>query len=137
MQLAYTILYVADVPKTLGHYEAAYGCSQRFLHESRLYGELETGGTVLGFAAHEMAEMNDIAMRPSDPKDITGPVNLTFTTEDVRAAYDHALANGATPVMPPAVKPWGQTASYMRDINGHLIEIATPLLERHGAKEDV
>lgn len=131
MQLAYVILYVSDVPKTLKHYESAYGCTQRFLHESRLYGELETGETVLAFAAHEMAEMNDIAMRPSDPKDITGPVNLTFTTDDVPAAYERALASGAAPAMPPTDKPWGQTSSYVRDINGHLIEITTALLERH------
>ena len=135
MQLAYTILYVSDVPKTLAHYEAAFGCTQRFLHESSLYGELETGETVLGFAAHQMAEANHVAMRVSDPKDVTGPVNITFTTDDVDAAYKHALGNGATPAMPPVTKPWGQVSSYVRDINGHLIEIATPLLKRHGATE--
>ena len=136
MQLAYTILYVADVPKTLAHYEAAFGCAQRLLHESRLYGELETGETVLGFAAHEMAEMNDVAMRAADPKDVTGPVNLTFATDDVQAAYDQALAHGATAAMPPKTKPWGQVCCYVRDRDGHLIEIATPLLKRHGGEGD-
>lgn len=134
MQLAYTILYVADVPETLAHYEAAFGCKQRFLHESRLYGELETGDTVLSFAAHEMAELNDIAMRAADPKDITGPVNLTFATDDVAQAYAIALANGATAAMPPTTKPWGQVSAYVRDHDGHLIEIATPLLKRHGGE---
>lgn len=136
MQLAYTILYVADVPASLHHYQDAYGCVQRFLHDSRLYGELETGATVLGFAAYEIAEMNDIAMRPTDPKGPTGAVNLTFAADDVDAAYANALENGATPAMPPATKPWGQRSSYVRDPDGHLIEIATPLLKRHGATED-
>lgn len=136
MRLAYTILYVADVPETLDHYEAAFGCARRFLHESRLYGELETGDTVLAFAAHEMAERNDIAMRPSDPKDVTGPLNLTFTTDDVQKAYEQAIAHGATAAMSPVTKPWGQVAAYVRDRDGHLIEIATPLLKRHGGEGD-
>lgn len=131
MKLGYIILYVADVPATVAHYEAAFGCKQRFLHESKLYGEVETGDTVLGFAAHEMAEMNDVAMRPSDPGQPTGPVNVTFVTGDVAGAYDRAVANGATAVMPPAEKPWGQVSSYVRDLDGHLVEIASPILERH------
>lgn len=133
MQFAYTILYVADVPKTLAHYAAAFGCEVRFSHESNLYGELETGGTVLAFAAHEMAEMNDVAMRAADPGAATGPVNVTFATGDVQAAYDRAVANGAAPVAPPKEKPWGQVSSYVRDRDGHLVEIASPILERHGA----
>ncbi|MEM8971030.1 MAG: VOC family protein [Pseudomonadota bacterium] len=136
MQLAYTILYVANVPETLAHYEAAFGCVTRFLHESRLYGELETGETVLAFAAHEMAEMNDIAMHPADPKDVTGPMNLTFATYDVQKAYERALVHGATATMPPVTTPWGQVAAYVRDRDGHLIEIATPLLKRHGGEGD-
>lgn len=136
MQLAYTILYVADVPTSLAHYEAAYGCKQRFLHESRLYGELETGETVLGFAAYQMAEMNGVAMRAPDAEDVTGPLNLTFVADDVQAAYEHAIANGSTAAMPPTTKPWGQVCSYVRDIDGHLVEIATPLLSRHGGAGD-
>ncbi|MEM1388191.1 MAG: VOC family protein [Pseudomonadota bacterium] len=134
MQFAYTILYVSDVPNSLKHYEAAYGCAERFLHESKMYGELETGPTVLAFAALEMAEMNDVAMRVADPKQPTGPVNLTFATNDVGTAYSNALENGATAVVPPTTKPWGQVACYVRDIDGHLVEIATPLLRRHGGE---
>lgn len=91
---------------------------------------------MLGFAAHEMAEMNDVAMRAADPRDVTGPVSLTFVTGDVQAAYDHALAHGATASTPPATKPWGQVSAYVRDRDGHLIEIATPLLKRHGGEGD-
>ena len=49
MQLGYTILYVPDVPATLKFYEAAFGLTTRFLHESGDYGELETGSTALAF----------------------------------------------------------------------------------------
>ena len=136
MQFAYTILYVGDVPAALTHYESAFGCAVRFIHESGLYGELETGGTVLAFAAYELAEMNDVAMRASDLGAPTGPVNITFASDDVPAAYERATANGARPVAPPKEKPWGQMSSYVRDLDGHLVEIASPILERHGASEE-
>ena len=130
MRFAYTVLYVADVPATLEHYKAAFDMPTQFLHESKLYGEVQSGETVLAFASYEMAEMNDVAMRPSDAKAPTGPVNITFATDDVEAAFARATQNGATGVMPPVTKPWGQTASYVRDLNGHLVEIATPLEPR-------
>lgn len=136
MQLAYTILYVSDVYKSLKHYEAAYGCTERLLHESKMYGELETGSTILAFAAFEMAEVNNVAMRAPDPKQPTGAVNLTFATGDVETAYSKAIDNGATAVVPPTTKPWGQVACYVRDIDGHLVEIATPLLKRHGGQSE-
>ena len=47
MQLGYTILYVPNVPATLKFYEAAFGLTTRFLHESGNYGELETGSTAV------------------------------------------------------------------------------------------
>ena len=131
MKLGYTILYVTDVPASLAHYKAAFGCETLFVHESNMYGELETGDTVLAFAANDMAELNNVAMRTSDPRDMTGPVNITFVTDDVQPAYDNAVANGAAAVMPPTAKPWGQVSSYVRDIDGHLVEIAQPLHDRH------
>ncbi len=131
MKFGYTILYVTDVSATLNQYVSAFGFKKRMLHESGLYGELETGDTVLGFAAHEMAEMNDIAMRPADPKDLTCPVNITFVTPDVQVRYDQAIANGATAVMQPKEKPWGQVCCYVRDRDGHLIEIASPIIDQY------
>ena len=127
MKFGYTVFYVEDVPKTLDHYQVAFGCELRFLHDGKMYGELETGATVLAFAANEMAEMNDIAIRESDPKDVAASVNITFVTEDVQSAYDHAVKNGAAAVMPPTTKPWGQISSYVRDRDGHLVEIASPV----------
>ena len=38
MQLGYTILYVQDVKATLAFYEAAFGLTTRFLHDSGDYG---------------------------------------------------------------------------------------------------
>ena len=127
MKLGYTIIYVADVPKTVAFYETAFGLTQRFIHESDLYAEMETGGTVLSFAGNEAAEMSGLAIIPNDP---TGPAagwEICFVTDDVSAAYEHAVANGCSPVSGPSDKPWGQTVSFVRDLNGCIVEIASPI----------
>ena len=50
MKLGYTSIYVADVLATIDFYERAFGLKRRFVHESNLYAELNTGETVLAFA---------------------------------------------------------------------------------------
>ena len=64
--------------------------------------------------------------------DINNPpfgIELSFITDDVPAAFDRAVASGAIPVREPAKKPWGQTVSYVRSIDGTVIEIATQVGE--------
>ena len=69
MRLGYVILYVPDVPATLAFYERAFGLARRFLDEKGVYGELETGGTALAFAAETLAESHGFAIRPNRPVD--------------------------------------------------------------------
>jgi len=69
MKLGYTIIYVADVVATVAFYEKAFGLARRFVHESNLYAEMETGSTTLGFAGEAMAEMNGVSIRPNRPGD--------------------------------------------------------------------
>ncbi|HEV7516808.1 MAG TPA: lyase, partial [Thermoanaerobaculia bacterium] len=40
--------------------------------------------------------------------------------------YARAVEAGAAPVSQPATKPWGQDVAYVRDLDGVLIEIASP-----------
>ncbi|WP_348646925.1 VOC family protein [Ensifer sp. ENS02] len=63
VRFGYTILYVPDVPATVSFYEAAFGLKRRFVHESSLYAEMETGVTALAFASETMAELNGLAVR--------------------------------------------------------------------------
>ena len=53
MKLGYIIIYVSDVPKTVTFYETAFNLKRRFIHESHLYAEMETGSTALAFAGTE------------------------------------------------------------------------------------
>ncbi len=54
-------------------------------------------------------------------------IELGLTTPDVEAAFAHAVAAGATAVKAPTTKPWGQVVSYVRDPDGVLVEICSPM----------
>lgn len=130
MQLGYTILYVEDVMTTIEFYEAAFGISRKFIHESKLYAEMETGDTVLAFAANQMAEMNDIAIRPNALAEIAAGFEIAFVTDQPEEKYKIAIEAGALPVKVPTTKPWGQVVAYVRDLNGCLVEIASPVASK-------
>jgi len=125
MKFAYTLIYVPDVEMTLNFYVKTFGCTIRFIHESKCYGELATEGVVLAFANEAFVtsglgtfETNDIQKNPAG-------FEIAFTTENVQQAYEHAINAGALPLQPPTEKPWGQVVSYVRDINGVIVEICS------------
>ena len=126
MRFGYTILYVRDVAASLDFYERAFGQRRGLFHESGQYAELDTGDTTLAFASHELAAANlPQAFRP--PAAAETPFEVCFVTEDVPAAYRRAMDAGAPPVSEPQRKPWGQEVAYVRDPDGTLIELATPV----------
>ncbi len=120
MRLGYAILYVRDVAAALDFYERAFGLERRFVAEDATYGELETGDTTLSFAAHSMAPV------PVEPTR-SGPFEIALVTEEVDAAFARAVEAGAEAVLEPTDKPWGQRVAYVRDPDGVLVELCTPV----------
>jgi lactoylglutathione lyase len=128
VRFGFTILYVEDVPRSLDFYERALGLERRFLHESGDYGELETGATALAFATHELAASNLPAVyHGTTANGGRPPFEVCFVTEDVMGAYGRAVEAGADAVTEPTTKPWGQEVAYVRDPDGNLIELASPV----------
>jgi uncharacterized glyoxalase superfamily protein PhnB len=126
----YTIIYVSSVEETLDFYSRAFGFETRMILDSKEWGELETGSTTLAFATHEMGRINlDDKYQKADINELPFGIELSFITDDVRAAFDKAVAAGAIPIREPAETPWGQTVSYVRSIDGTVIEIATQVGE--------
>jgi catechol 2,3-dioxygenase-like lactoylglutathione lyase family enzyme len=127
VSFGYTIYYVPDVAKTLNFFEITFGMTRRLLTEEGDYGELATGDTVLAFASHELGHANlpkgYVAASTSDKP--LG-VEIALVTDDVHAAHNAALAQGATELAEPVSKPWGQVVSYVRSPEGILLELCTP-----------
>lgn len=127
MKFGYTILYVPDVAETLTFYERAFGFTRKMLHENQ-YGELDTGGTTLAFSATVFVKtLMPVAFAEAAPAGSAPPFEVGFVTDAVEEAYATAVAAGAIAVKAPERKPWGQTVGYVRDLNGFLIELCSPV----------
>lgn len=127
MKLGFVMLYVKDVPASIAFYEEAFGLKRRFVHEAGLYAEMDTGATTLSFAANGLAKSNlPVEFRENTLSEPPAGFDVAFTTADVQAAYDRALAAGALALAPPKSKPWGQTVAFVRDKDGIIVEICSP-----------
>jgi len=126
MKFGYTILYVSDVEQTVTFYEAAFGLSRRFIHEGG-YAEMDTGETTLAFASLEVAKSNGVSFLEPSADGPSHAVEVALVTDYVAASFARAVDAGAAVVAEPKEKPWGQTVSYVRDVNGFLVEICSPV----------
>lgn len=128
IKFAYTILYVKDVTKSIDFYEKAFSFERKFVTPENDYGELLTGETTLSFVSTILAKSNltDGFIESSLTSKPFG-IEIAFATDNVEETVKSAINAGATVVEKPKVKPWGQTVAYVRDIDGFLIEICTPI----------
>lgn len=82
----------------------------------------------LPFAAETLVAGHfSLEVRHNRPQEAPGGIELVFVDEDVAGAHGRALAAGAVEVAQPEVKPWGQTVAYVRDLNGVLVELCSPM----------
>jgi PhnB protein len=75
-----------------------------------------------GRVVHAAVRIGDAVLELGEPEDRTGiPSNGFFLfVEDVEAAYERALAAGATAVRPPDNTPYGMRAAIVKDPEGYL-----------------
>jgi uncharacterized glyoxalase superfamily protein PhnB len=126
MRLGYVIIYVKDIQETVLFYEKAFGLKRRFIHESGLYAEMETGSTALAFADEKFVK-DSLSFRPNRTEDEAAGVEISLVTDQVELQFEEAIKAGAILVVKPTQKPWGQVVSYVRDNNGCLVEICSPV----------
>ncbi len=128
MKLGYVILYVKDVAGSVAFYEEAFGLERRFVHEAGMYAEMETGATTLSFAANGLAKSNlPCSFRENELSGPPAGFEVALTTENVQASYDQALVAGAVGLAPPMTKPWGQIVAFVRDKDGIIVELCSPV----------
>ena len=136
MKLGYVIAYVPDVMATVAFYEQAFGLQRKMVMGTE-YAEMETGATVLAFVTEAMRERNGLSTLDNRPAPaLPAGLEIALVTEDVSAAHSAATAAGAVEASAPAKKPWGQIVSYVRDINGILVELCSPMSSGDDSKPD-
>lgn len=126
MKLGWTILHVPDVAQAVAFYERAFGLARRFVHDSGEYAEMETGATTLAFTAHSLVTRLGFE-DPSHAKPHGSEIALVTEEAQVDSAYRRAVEAGAEAVTPLERRPWGQIVGFVRDPNGFLVEICSPV----------
>lgn len=120
----YVILLVDDLDRALAFYTQVLGLCLG--HRSGAYAQLDTGTTRLGlYTRTAMAQVVGFPLHTPDPH--APGFELGFKVPDVDAAFAELTARGATATTPPTTRPWGQRTAYVRDPDGHLIELAQDL----------
>ena len=123
----YVVLVVEDLERSLAFYVDRLGLELN--HRSGPYAQLATGRTRL--ALYERRALSDTlgqALRPPDP-DAPG-FELGFKVDDVDAAWQELSEAGVPGVTAPTTRPWGQRTAYLRDPDGHLVELAQDGVEQ-------
>ena len=116
------VLIVEDLDRSLAFYVDLLGPDLG--HRSGPYAQLDTGTTLLAmFERQAMAET--LGTHRLDPPTPAAPgVEIGFKVDAVDAAFADLTALGAAVAVPPTTRPWGQRTAYLRDPDGHLVELA-------------
>ena len=120
----YIILIVEDLERALQFYTGVLGL--RLGHRSGDYAQLDTGATRLALYTRN-AMARTLSMSLNAPAVDAPGFEIGFKVADVNAAFSELVAHGAPAVVPPTDRFWGQRTAYVRDPDGHLIELAQDL----------
>lgn len=119
------ILYTPDVEQKVAFYEQAFGFEVASRAPGSVYVQLK-GAVPLAFSAESFVKTMLPEVRVSRPSEAPAAAELMLVFADVKAAYERAVKAGAVSVVAPVAKPWGQVVSYVRDVDGALVELCTP-----------
>jgi catechol 2,3-dioxygenase-like lactoylglutathione lyase family enzyme len=117
----YVILIVQDLDRALSFYTRVLGL--RLGHRSGDYAQLDTGTTRLALYTRS-AMGKTLGMSLEAPASNAPGFEIGFKVDDVDAAFAELVERGGMPVVAPTDRFWGQRTAYIRDPEGHLIELA-------------
>lgn len=128
IKFGYTILYVNDVTKSIEFYEQSFGFKRKFITPENDYAELDTGNTTISFASKQLGNTNlKNGFLESSLQEKPFGIEIALIADNVKEVVENSLENGALLLEESIVKPWGQTVAYIRDIDGFLIELCSPI----------
>jgi len=120
----YVVIVVQDLDRALRFYCDLLGMPLG--HRSGPFAQLATGVTRV--ALYERSAMAATLGSELEAPSLGAPgFELGFKVEDCDAVYGDLVSGGATPAVAPTDRAWGQRTAYVRDPDGHLVELAQDL----------
>jgi catechol 2,3-dioxygenase-like lactoylglutathione lyase family enzyme len=122
-----TVLYVADLEQAATFYSDVLGlvCIHAD-HRMRAY-DVGGKGVLLLFPQGQSLQSIETPGGPIPPHDGQGPMHVAFSiSADELDEWQRHLADNGVPLEGCTQWPRGGVSVYFRDLDGHLLEIATP-----------
>lgn len=120
----YVVLIVEDLERALHFYVNVLGLELD--HRSGPYAQLATGATRVALYERDAMAMT-LGRHLTAPDPDAPAFELGFKVDDCDAVYAELVAAGAKPAVTPRDRQWGQRTAYVRDPDGHLVELAQDL----------
>ncbi len=120
----YVVIIVEDLDRALEFYTGILG--MRLGHRSGPFAQLDTGATRIALYSRE-AMQDTLGYAISAAPEKSPGFELGFKVPDVDEAFAELVRKGAAPASKPTTRHWGQRTAYLRDPDGHLIELAQDL----------
>lgn len=124
-----TALYVADLDKAVAFYERVLGFRELLREEGRLVGMAvgDRGQVLLLFRESASTQPTETPGGTIPPHDGHGDLHLAFAiAADELKPWQAKLADEGVAVESVVKVERGGTSLYFRDLDNHLVELATP-----------
>jgi predicted enzyme related to lactoylglutathione lyase len=129
MQFVSTRIITADVNRLVDFYEKVTEVPAVWGNE--LFAEIPTPVGTLAIGSDKTVPL--FAPGSAEPA-ANRSVIVEFMVDDVDAQYERLLKSVGDVVTPPTTMPWGNRALLLRDPDGNLVNLFTPVTEEARAK---
>lgn len=119
-------LFTTDNKATVDFYTKAFGFTTSWDGKQPNVELFLDNNRIILFPRKDFEKMT--GQRFQYPTGFNGTMELSLdvpTFADVDKEYQNALQHGASPILAPTTKPWGQRTCYVADPDGNLIEISS------------
>ena len=119
-------LFVEDMAKMIQFYRDVLGFEIKEAEDTSNVYLVKDGTLFLLYGRKDFEKMTN--RRYEYVKAVNGHTEMALyvdTFDEVDAAFQNAVAHGATPILNPVLEPWGQRTCYIADPEGSLIEIGS------------
>ena len=122
-----TVLYVDAFERACPFYEQVLGLNSIYRDTRLCAYDVGSRGVLLLFLRGHSLETVKLPGGTIPPHDGTGPVHIAFSiAADELAGWEAQLAGAGIAIEGRTKWPRGGESIYFRDLDGHLLELATP-----------